>query len=76
MVLPAQLDTGALSKGLEFWGKLMNVPLQDKRDSLNILFARKGMGTSTDVPNRRELRVLCKCLQHEKRVEMKMEVLE
>lgn len=33
-VLPAQLDTGALSEGSEIWGKLRNVPVLDKRETL------------------------------------------
>lgn len=33
-VLPAQLDTDVLSEGLELWGKLWNVPLLDKRETL------------------------------------------
>lgn len=35
-VLPAQLGTGALSEGLESCGKLWNVPLLDRRDTLSM----------------------------------------
>lgn len=50
--------------GENFWQTCGMSHYWIKWDLFKVLIVRKGTKTSTDVPNGRELRVLCNCLQH------------